>query len=83
MSILSEFMLRRIEIFGLSPDLFSTNSDDGWIHAVLRKHMFRIYQRNREGLDAIGIYLSGWYKKYSKEWPFYLVPYWLHRASQK
>ncbi|CAG9313598.1 DCLRE1B_1 [Blepharisma stoltei] len=77
--VVNQSMFNRIQLLNVRPDLFSTNEEDGWIHVVSKAEMKNIIPRNKEGSSTIGIFLSGWYKYYSKDGKyFYKVPYSLH-----
>jgi len=66
LAVVSPRMYSRIETLGLEPEYFSTNEDDGWIKAVSKAEMKEIPYKNTQQ-ETIGIYLSGWNKKYFQQ----------------
>lgn len=80
-------MYRRISLLGLTPERFSTNEDDGYIKVVTGKKMKELYDRNRNQMKTIGIWLSGWHKGFSKNVGLgtvsYKIPYSLHSNCEE
>ena len=78
-------MYRRICLLGLSPEKFSTSEEDGYIKVVSGEKMKELYDRNKNQLKTVGVWLTGWCKNYSKSTDngvvCYRIPFSLHSNS--
>lgn len=76
-----------VSLLGVSPERFSTNENEGFIRIVNNAQMKELYERNKNQMATIGIWLSGWCKEYSKSDEFgvvkYRIPYSGHSNSKE
>lgn len=73
--VVSQVRYRDIELMGYDASWFTTNSEDGWIHCITTEEIKKIGNRNREGSNTIGFYMSGWFKTKSRKGPYIYVFY--------
>ena len=78
--VLDESRMRKIKQMDLRPELFTTNSEEGWIYvkSIIDLKNMDIEECNAED-PTIFIILTGWNDKYNRNLPYYFkVPYSSH-----
>lgn len=73
--VVSEKMLKRIQLLRRNCERFSSNEADGFIRIVNKETFRTLYERNLNQMKTIGICLTGWCKNYSKSEDYGVVRY--------
>lgn len=85
--VISPKMYRKICLLSLSPEKFTTNENEGHIRIVDTEQMRGLYERNKNQISTIGIWLTGWVNHFHKHSEngvtTYKIPYSGHSNSEE